>query len=248
MAKSYFEQKCRICGCDWNHACNDRDYWFAEDLCSACAEKMRPILFNTSMVQAILNGRKTTTRRVIKPPVEVHDCTDGIFVTRPIKVGGEYCRFAPYEPFQTGDVLYVRETWGISNFDEGESTMTVQYKVDDTVSNVVLPPDKFQKYYDSMTGAEPDWHPSIFMPKEAARIFLRVKGVRVERLYDITEDGAKAEGFNAMFYKGDIKDCPDMEYTAKDEFLLLFEETLGKKGPEICGGNPWVWVLLFERC
>ena len=118
MAKSYFEQKCRICGCDWNYACNDHDYWYAEDLCSACAEAMKPILFNTPMVQAVLEGRKTHTRRVIKPPAEVHNCTDGIFVTRPIKAGGEYCRFDPYEPYQPGEILYVRETFSFLNSED----------------------------------------------------------------------------------------------------------------------------------
>lgn len=113
--KSFYQQKCRICGCDWNHACNDHDYWFAEDLCSACAEKMKQILFNTEMVRAILDGRKTTTRRVIKPKCK-RNFIGSDFRGRPME-----CRLvddetqeiirSPQPSYQIGDVLYVRETW-----------------------------------------------------------------------------------------------------------------------------------------
>lgn len=158
--KSFYQQKCRICGCDWNHACNDHDYWFAEDLCSACAEKMKPILFNTEMVQAISNGRKTTTRRVIKikflpgfnpkwtgylPVFE-----NGKFFLEGSNHRDATMRVKP--EYHIGAILYVRETWNADWCDhviykaDGGSAMTAGY------------------------GAEPKWHPSIHMPKKYARI------------------------------------------------------------------------------
>ena len=157
---------------------------------------MKPILFNTEMVRAILDGRKTTTRRVIKPqPVKFVEVSNGLLAgCRCDNLYPDYGGRLIKCPYEKGDILYVRETWGISNFDEEESTMTIQYKADDSIATIALSQSKFQKYYDRMTASEPDWRPSIHMPKEAARLFLRVTGVKAERLQDITENGAKAEG------------------------------------------------------
>lgn len=182
---------------------------------------MKPILFNTEMVQAILDGRKTTTRRVIKPQPEpfgkAFAFKNGIYATLKVAV-----REAPYQP---DDIIYVRETW---YKDAGRYMFKANYS-------------DSEKFYRAGKEIVIKWHPSIHMPREAARIFLRVTGVRVERLQGITEEQAVKEGFVAMFHKGDLKDNPESEYTAKDEFLLTFEEIYPTQT------NPWVWVIEFER-
>lgn len=236
MPKSFYEQKCRICGCDWNHACNDHDYWFAEDLCSACAEKMKPILFNTPMVQAILDGRKTSTRRVIKPK-----CRRNFIGTDFQKCPME-CRMIddetqeiirqPNPPYQPGDILYVREAF---NSDWCDHTI---YKADGGSAKVA-------GYL-----AEPKWHPSIHMPKEAARIFLRVTDVKAERLHTINADGAIAEGawgngtphlpFSLLY-----QEHPNASCNAVASFAHIWDRTINRSDRDKYGwnANPWVWAL-----
>lgn len=87
-------------------------------------------------------------------------------------------------------------------------------------------------------GGDARWHPSIHMPKEAARIWLKVTSVRAERLQDITEDGAEAEG------------AIDRIYTAREHFIEIWDRTIKKSDLDIYGwyANPWVWVIEFERC
>lgn len=135
---------------------------------------IKPILFKTDMVQAILDGRKTMTRRAIKPQPAAHlECGGRIHFVRP--------------PCLTGDILYIRETWaGIKNADG--SHLKYVYRATDTypfgVKGYIV---KFK------------WRPSIHMPKAAARIWLRVTDVRAERLRDITPDGAIKEGTKEQF-------------------------------------------------
>lgn len=194
---------------------------------------IKPILFNTEMVRAIMDGRKSCTRRMVKPqPNEKHTYPLG-FVTDSTEkkdVGcfgfgiNEYSGSIQYTKpqYQPGDILYVRETWGhpISlNSDK-------QY---------VFRADKIAE-----SGFKNDshiWHPSIHMPKEAARIWLKVTNVRVERLQDITEDGAEAEG------------CFDYTSTALG-FPDIWDSTIKKSDLDRYGWdtNPWVWVIEFERC
>lgn len=144
----------------------------------------KPILFNTEMVWAIQNGRKTATRRLIKLPYYI----DNEDVCRKsglaMHVGTNATDGMPYpdSPYKIGDILYVRETWA---------------KVSDwiDIDPEVGIPDGIIYKSDWKDGEEsPKWHPSIHMPKEAARIFLRVTDVRVERLQDIDDDGVVAEG------------------------------------------------------
>lgn len=190
----------------------------------------KPILFNTPMVRAILEGRKTVTRRLLKQPFEVHP--NG-YITKP--KGNE--RLCPYEPpYQKGDYLYVRETYGTYSQTYG-TTPNPYYKADgDAPENI-------------------KWKPSIHMPKEAARIFLLVKDVRPEKLQDITEDGAKAEGICEEWARAwwkptyyDPDSGGDAEY--RETFAYdLWDSTIkpkdrGKYGWE---ANPWVWVIEFEK-
>ena len=193
---------------------------------------MKPILFNTPMVQAILAGNKTQTRRVVKPQPQgdtaeiVKD--DGCFFAI-ISGNGHFDPFFPrYKP---GDVLYVRETWqgGCKHF---------IYRADkDNRGNAA--------YYNEHCRLSGGWRPSIHMPREAARIFLRVTDVRVERLRDIDENGAIAEGF----YKGWRLDCHGPIALSARQAFMWFWETMTRKAPaaQRWACNPWVWVYSFER-
>ena len=133
-------------------------------------------------------------------------------------------------PICPGDLLYVRETWCKGYLMNAKERY--YYKADDN---------------DFLC----TWHPSTNMPKQAARIWLRVMDVRVERLQDVTEDGAKAEG--AIDNRGFIH-SPENEYdrihTARDHFIKIWNNTIKKFDIDRYGwdANPWVWVIEFERC
>ena len=160
---------------------------------------MKPILFNTEMVRAILDGRKTTTRRVIKPqPVKFVEASNGLLAgCRCDNLYPDYGGRLIKYPYEKGDILYVRETfcklWKLDGNDQIiEGTENYYYAADGynpTPFNCFPDEDGFHGDRDC-----PKWHPSIHMPKEAARLFLRVTGVKAERLQDITENGAKDEG------------------------------------------------------
>lgn len=194
---------------------------------------IKPILFNTEMVRAILDGRKTCTRRVIKHNVDAilnspyhveHPEVEDAWLIKKL------CR-PPYEP---GDILYVRETWG-----EGYAEGTYIYKADDKLAELPT----FKKTSKIL------YHPSIHMPKEAARIWLKVTDVRVERLQDITDDGAKAEGANWKNGKN-VGWEEKMRRTAVERFAEIWNSTIKKSDLYRYGwvANPWVWVIQFERC
>ena len=194
---------------------------------------IKPILFNGEMVRAILDGRKTCTRRVIKHNVDAilnspyrmeHPEVEDAWLIKKL------CR-PPYEP---GDILYVRETWG-----EGYAEGTYIYKADDKLAELPT----FKKTSKIL------YHPSIHMPKEAARIWLKVTDVRVERLQDITDDGAKAEGANWKNGKN-VGWEEKMRRTAVERFAEIWDSTIKKSDLDRYGwaANPWVWVIQFERC
>lgn len=170
---------------------------------------MKPILFNTEMVRAILDGRKSCTRRVIKFPVNRY--TNNVPLADKVVVQELRCDkvnfleepFFSYGmnlPYQPGDILYVRETWQYLYELDGneqviEDTGKYYYAATDTIP--------FNTYVDE-NGVRHDhapWRPSIHMPKEAARIWLKVTDVRVERLQDITPKDAENEGVGNLFYE-----------------------------------------------
>ena len=195
----------------------------------------RPILFNTEMVKAILEGRKTCTRRAIKfssgmtgrPIGKAGDSSNPLGVMYP---GG-----IKRPPYQRGDILYVRETW-CSAYD-GEKFFYLADKLTNREERSLL-------NYDDVK-----WHPSIHMPKEAARIWLKVTEVRMERLQDITEDGAKEEGANCKNGKN-VGLEEKMRRTAIERFAEIWNSTIKKSDTDRYGWsvNPWVWVIEFERC
>lgn len=184
---------------------------------------MKPILFNTEMVRAILDGRKTVTRRVVMPQPE----------GRPIRMTENSCYPGCYAiegtprvirpPYQPGDTLWVRETWAKS------MAGTFMYQADDKAIMVER------------------WRPSIHMPREAARLFLRVTGVRVERLKDIDGHGILKEGID------NGKSNPAMgtrwENMQSMAFAELWNNTIKPSDRALYGwaANPWVWVIEFER-
>lgn len=209
--------------------------------------RVLPILFNTEMVQAILDGRKTVTRRVIKVPpyypyfYKLHDNSDGALTgtknrlfagfydeDKIFYIDGEKHIDAVYyqAPYQPGDILYVRETWNFAyDMDDNdhiiEETGRYIYFADGAMP--------FTHWVDTDTGEHKDkmpWSPSIHMPKEAARIWLKVTDVRVERLKDISDEQAKKEGFSC-----------------RNEFIQTFLNMY----PE-CTEESWLWVIEFERC
>ena len=202
---------------------------------------IKPILFNTEMVRAILDGRKTCTRRVVRykySNTEMKIKKDK-YGARLIEIqkdensdGSRYQKLLPFvekeAPYQPGDILYVRETWCKGSY--GNEKEKYYYKADD--NNFFC-----------------TWHPSIHMPKEAARIWLKVMNVRVERLQDITDDGAKAEGANWKNGKN-VGWEEKMRRTAVERFAEIWNSTIKKSDLDRYGwnANPYVWVIEFERC
>ena len=230
---------------------------------------IKPILFNTDMVRAIMDGRKTVTRRVMKPqPVmdadrmwQWKDCQwmDG-------GLGFPASGIEDYAPYRPGDILYVRETWAAWSRTMGTQP-ALYYKADGNA------PDGIK------------WRPSIHMPREAARIFLRVTGVRVGRLQDITVEGILAESVDVEMppickqsidpnFPSDkqrdqwekLSDAQREEYVANrarhtyigwcdyadrlfNAFKVLWDSTIRKADRAIYGweANPWVFVIGFER-
>ena len=178
---------------------------------------IKPILFNTEMVQAILGGRKSCTRRLVKYEpqgyFEVNENPVYIYDT-----DWNQGRIKP--PYQPGDILYVRETFIQA------AAHIFWYKADDK----------------PWMSKGLRWKPSIHMPKEAARIWLKVTDVRVERLQEITEVQAQAEGCNSGLLTGAC--------TARGQFEDLWNSTVKKSDLDRYGwdANPYVWVIEFERC
>ena len=201
--------------------------------------QMKPILFNTEMVRAILDGRKTVTRRIANISTEITCIADGTanheFV--PDNFGGSSFFRPRYWP---GDILYVREAWGNYSYDDPEcNAVYFMYRAD-------FPNDAKGYWYEPEHihfCDFPRWRPSIHMPKEAARIFLRVTDVRVERLQYIDAAGIRAEGLGTMAaFAGDME-------IASAEFRNLWNSTIKPADIPAFGweANPWVWVYMFER-
>lgn len=201
---------------------------------------MKPILFNTQMVKAILEGRKTVTRRVVKPQPQ----------GQPYRVGNSSCWpgcFADSKsanvykpPYQPGDILYVRESWQFFPcFDCVKSmcdTTPLTYEDSDSVTEGCW---IYKADYIESDQKRVCWHPSIHMPKEAARIFLRVTDVFPEPLKNIRYFDCLAEGIPYRQMEDDII----------RDFAELWDSTIKPADRATYGweANPWVWVYKFER-
>lgn len=219
---------------------------------------IKPILFNTEMIRAILDGRKTCTRRICKdanectvPDMEFYDADKRTYAvhnfadlehTEKLSIGERTCPICP------GDILYVLETWerfecwNCDGDERGNCPKEPKKSVLDKTCGCYM-----YRATDEISG-DAKWHPSIHMPKEAARIWLKVTDVRVERLQEITGLSVQKEGIGAE---------PN-EYASKFDFIselfLLFQRlwdsTIKKSNLDRYGwnANPWVWVIEFERC
>ena len=239
---------------------------------------IKPILFNTEMTKAILDGRKTVTRRL--PGKRIQEkwweydewasdacagfARDGIPCTRTYEK--EF--YEHYPPYQPGDILYVRETWRPTKgrmhtvdlktgkiMQSSEDHHGYEYKAHVVgKGNPYYFPDGFEesKDYEHLTEItfSGKWHPSLHMPKEAARIWLKVTDVRLEKLREVTEEQATKEG--AIDNRGFIH-SPGNEYdeihTAREHFEKIWNSTIKKQDLNTYGwdANPWVFVIEFER-
>ena len=227
--------------------------------------KERPILFNGEMVRAILDGKKTQTRRVIKPqPTQIReaeyelDCGKAWLVTyangTPEDEWIEVCA-----PYNVGDHLWVRETWQPDFSEHGDVfihyraddkwgiyPMTEEIpdewverewtKLDDIYRAASVPQNSGGRWLPESIGFKAPWKPSIFMPKWATRIWLEVTGVRAERVQDITATGIMEEG---------VKGWKAPMLLARSRFQALWDSINAKRGFG-WDTNSWVWVYEFE--
>lgn len=214
--------------------------------------KERPILFSAPMVRAILEGRKTVTRRVIKPQPNwdgkwfqwdghAPNSKDGAVGGNTIEAADLLCWSSPYG--KRGDRLWVREAFGLQVRHYGGGTGEhIVYRA--TNPNAI--------YCKSAEGSQypVKWKPSIHMPRHSSRILLEITAVRVERLQDITEEQAKAEGVRLYTDHAELGDWWHVEgietYSAdpRRSFELLWASI---NGAESWDANPWVWVVEFKR-
>lgn len=206
----------------------------------------RPILFSGPMIRAILEGRKTQTRRVVNWPEWASKESDrqdfacrfreaswlGLFKDgRPVKRFS--CRYGV-----AGDRLWVRETWCP---DMGSARSMGKGKPFDTSRARIF----FRADGEGVGAVR--WRPSIHMPRWASRLTLEITEVRVQRLQDISEEDAKAEGCD-QFYRADFEADEDTEVhvSARDEFSTLWDSINAKRDSD-WDSNPWVWAISFRR-
>lgn len=216
---------------------------------------IKPILFNTEMVRAILDGRKTCTRRVVKTRRKdacgfyVAKTPDGSFAgVYEYDEDGRMFESPMKPPYQPGDLMYVRETWG-----EGYTEGTYIYKADDKLAELSMFEKTSRRLY----------HPSIHMPKEATRIWLKVTDVRVERLQEITEEQTEEEGFlftppclhrtgeNYCDIDGPCESNTKYCDMSSGELFgkVLWNSTIKKSDLDRYGweANPYVFVIEFSK-
>lgn len=212
--------------------------------------KERPVIFNGVMVRAILDGRKTQTRRAISDRhLHLIEVASQVGECYPLESGIDHANSQSYYrehcPFgQVGDRLWVRETF-----------------MDLTGTGIEATTGKFEGFAyraDTPAGSYGDevrkeyglkWTPSLHMPRKACRILLKITAVRVERLNDISEEDAKAEGVKPA---GDmLPDYPDTFLTPKGDFAtakVAFQRLWQSiYGEESWAANPWVWVIEFKQ-
>lgn len=220
----------------------------------------RPILFSGEMVRAILAGKKTQTRRLVSPKSFagkwLDGCDPGETESRSeASIGARAYVADPgnYPPYVVGDRLWVRETWagaddmaGIGSDCDGPP-QCVAYRADKT-ARIVSPTSDGQPSAAADTYAWNwdmlKWRPSIHMPRWASRITLEVTAVRVERLQDISEEDAEAEGVDGSGPVGNMRVWSEMG-RHRYQFAGLWDAINGKRCP--WDSNPWVWVVEFRR-
>ncbi|EOF4353847.1 hypothetical protein [Klebsiella pneumoniae] len=229
----------------------------------------RGMIFNAEMVRALLSGRKTQTRRIIKPQPEatLSGSLSGKWLSRPLNglLLPKIEDIAIHCPFgAVGDRIWVRETWGVVSHELDEDGR-IQPWTPDRPATVIHEMPFGNGYYSGhaiyaadgdFTWGDDDgyedgrscWKPSIHMPRAASRILLEITTVRVERLNAISEEDARAEGIidGGCLNCGEPEPCgcANPEPDATDAFAYLWQSIYGQ---ENWNANPWVWVIYFER-
>jgi len=218
--------------------------------------KLKPILFNTAMVQKIMAGEKTETRRVVLPQPEgarfVLDCDEENrtfdLMCGNNGAGGSFRDWAEtVKPkFWFGDVLYIRETWRVQSAHRFEADAKIEFRAGGPLGKIQFPggcsDSESREAFDQFIAkwsTDPKWNPSIFMPKEAARTFLKIVDVSVERLGDINGGGLKSEGIDR-----------NQPYRAmRMDFRDLWNSTISADQLDELGwyANPWVFVYKFQQ-
>ena len=226
--------------------------------------RVLPILFNTEMVRAIMDGRKTATRRLIKNPPHP-DMPDNHNYCRMQFFVQEYLRtlhymdvikqnpfrqiryFESLAPYDKGDILYVRETWAFQECNvckQIDCHKTPDIRCEDKISIEGC----YIYYADHPHPERIIWRPSIHMPKAAARLWIKVTDVQPQRLKDMTLDDFIKEGIILM---PEAFNDPENAYVqARSEFIQLWDSTIPKRQQDIYSwaSNPWVWTTEFKRC
>lgn len=212
--------------------------------------KERGIIFNSEMVRAILDGRKTQTRRIIKTVPTTHDFHGWIMSSTCTKDEGKACWAIGDSPLlkdpirlncplgKIGDRLWVRETW--RKFNASDECGCSEYPCGCPKNNAVL-------YRASGDSGESKWKPSSQMPHWASRILLEITGVRVERLQDISEEDAVAEGVAPLhggYWKHYQPGWTQHQLSARGSFVTLWNSI---NGVDAWYKNPWVWVIEFKQ-
>jgi len=232
--------------------------------------KERPILFSAPMVRAILAGRKTVTRRIVRidesPVIRTHgrpqyqrglpsNATNvrmcGHYVKADAPEGSNTVSARVVCPYgSTGDRLWVRETFG-AHVDHPDALTMPEYEGGHDPARLLYRADETRgltQHYAIPWDRVP-WKPSIHMPRWASRITLEITSVHVERLQAITEDGAKAEGVdNGPGRGGHLYPSPRAARGPmgfRNRFAELWDEINGKRAP--WKANPWVWCVAFRR-
>ena len=197
------------------------------------------MIFNGEMVRAILDGRKTQTRRIMTPQ-PAGDIARGVFPNPDAlgwisslkhKYGGTTAHFCPFG--QPGDRIWVRETFRVHS--RATDVATLVYKASERQSWTEQTHRVPVSVCDKPAVIE-KWTPSIHMPRWASRITLEITAVRVERLNDINDRDARAEGVT-----------PDPIFPPRYIFAELWRSVYGDENPKCWQKNPWVWVIEFRR-
>ncbi|WP_410477736.1 hypothetical protein [Pantoea sp.] len=200
----------------------------------------RPIIFNADMVRAVLDGRKTQTRRIMK--VQPHaGVRNSVFVKSGFEDGHGKELVCPFGA--VGDCLWVREAFRVHN--RATDVATLVYKASEqqswTQQTHRVPIEKCNK-----PAVVDKWTPSIHMPRWASRIALEITGVRVERMYDISEVDARAEGVEQLrggFWRHYQPGWTQHQLSARGSFVTLWKSIYGD---DSWLANPWVWVIEFK--
>ena len=224
--------------------------------------KERPILFSGPMVRAILDGRKTMTRRAVKKTAS------GL-----VKEPNGHRRWHPADPDAVaacpygspGDRLWVRETWRVASSGRNYQSQTTTVYAEHRERSTIKPRSGGAQHQSAFVCSDSDsdalllgaygggkagaWRPSTHMPRWASRIALEVTDVRIERLQDITEEDARAEGVEPIAFDWrnymPEREAPKLFHkTARGSFFSLWESL---NGTASLAANPWVWVVSFRR-